>query len=147
MQILYNTHRGAATAACITGLLALVVSSAAGSIGTGVSTPFHLDTTSAGVVSAVTRSKDWIQVSPNPFAVETTVRFTATITGPVSLVISDVSGRRVRALMAAGQADAGVHSAVWDARDDSGSPVPAGVYFVTMQTNDRTGTSRIILVR
>jgi hypothetical protein len=42
--------------------------------------------------------------------------------GPVVVELTDAAGRVVRRLQACGP------EAVWDCRDDSGQPVPAGVY-------------------
>ncbi len=69
---------------------------------------------------------------PNPFRSSTTVRFALPQPGPVDIAVYDLSGRRVRTLLA-GALDAGEQRATWDGRDDSGARVVAGIYFVRLR--------------
>ncbi len=50
---------------------------------------------------------------------------------PIRLAVHDAVGRRVRSF--ALQQDPGAADLSWDARDDAGRPVPAGVYWLTLQ--------------
>jgi hypothetical protein len=68
----------------------------------------------------------------------------------VELRILDVTGRTVRTLAAgaaAGTARAGLHTAVWDGRDEGGLAVAAGVYFVHLRVDGRAWTRKAALVR
>ena len=43
--------------------------------------------------------------------------------------------------------DAGVHQVVWDGRDDAGSRVPSGVYFLKIFTDGLSETKRLVRLR
>jgi hypothetical protein len=87
------------------------------------------------------------QNSPNPFNPRTTITFEAPpVRGEVDLAVYDVSGRRVATLHSGG-CPPGVHSVVWDGRDDLGNRVASGTYFVRMDAPDHTSTRKIILLK
>ena len=67
------------------------------------------------------------QNAPNPFRTTTVVRFDLPARSNVSLVVFDLTGRRVRTL-ASGVLEAGTHSLEWDHRDDQGRAVHPGLY-------------------
>ena len=66
---------------------------------------------------------------PNPFQDSTAVRFALSSPGPVEVIARKPSGLTVRSL-AQVLLPAGYHEVRWNARDDSGNPVPAGPYWV-----------------
>ena len=66
---------------------------------------------------------------PNPFNPVTRISYSLAERGPVSIVVYDVTGRRVRVLVDEVR-DAGPHSLVWDGRGDDGNELASGVYFV-----------------
>lgn len=51
----------------------------------------------------------------------------------VDLVVFDVSGRRVRALLSGRTLEAGEHRFDWDGRDEAGRPAKSGVYFARVR--------------
>ncbi|MDM7916661.1 MAG: FlgD immunoglobulin-like domain containing protein, partial [Candidatus Eisenbacteria bacterium] len=69
-------------------------------------------------------------ISPNPFLSETRIAWRAPVPGAV-VSIHDPSGRRVRVFEVGAAQRSGTR--VWDGKDDSGHPVAAGIYFVTLQ--------------
>ncbi len=75
------------------------------------------------------------QNAPNPFAGATSVRFGLPRAGRAELAIYTVQGRLVRRLVSADLA-AGEHVATWDARDEAGRRVGAGVYYAALRTPD-----------
>ncbi len=85
-------------------------------------------------------------VTPNPFSTTTSIEFQLPVTSVVSLRTYDVSGNLVKTLVN-GRTEAGVKTAVWDGRDNSGRPVPKGVYFVRMDTPEYSATQKLILIR
>lgn len=87
-----------------------------------------------------------VSVQPNPAVAATEVEFATLRSGPVSASVYDVAGRKVRKL-ATDSSAAGVHRLIWDGRDDQNRAVPAGVYFVRIQTPDGTGSSRVMMLR
>ncbi|MEO5988281.1 MAG: FlgD immunoglobulin-like domain containing protein, partial [Candidatus Eisenbacteria bacterium] len=83
--------------------------------------------------------------APNPF--RGTVSFALLLpgAGSVRVDVLDVSGRRVRTLMAE-QATAGSRSLVWDGRDARGASLPAGVYLVRAQSGATVSSRRVVLL-
>ncbi len=85
------------------------------------------------------------QNRPNPFRLQTSIVYTLDRASQASLAVYDISGRVVRTL-ADGIAQAGVHTAVWDGRDDAGRGVPSGIYLLRVRSEAGTQTRKMILV-
>jgi hypothetical protein len=95
---------------------------------------------------------------PNPFNPETTIRFSVTAdmyqrgmprpntTVHVSIDVFNIRGQRVRGVVS-GVFESGVHSVVWDGRDDRGNNVGSGVYFYQMRVGEFVETRRMVLIR
>jgi hypothetical protein len=64
---------------------------------------------------------------PNPFNPTTSIRYDLPNAGKVTMVIYDMMGREVRTLVDINM-DAGFQSATWDATNNFGNRVGAGVY-------------------
>ncbi len=83
---------------------------------------------------------------PNPFVGSTSIAFELPRAGFTELVIFDVAGRLVKRLLAADM-PAGRHATTWDASDESGRRVPAGVYFSRLRSaGGEEGTRRVVYV-
>jgi len=78
---------------------------------------------------------------PNPFNPTTTLSFAIPVDSDVSLLVYNLQGREVAALID-GKLDAGYHSIVWNA--DSYS---SGVYFVKMVAGEYVNTQKLMLVK
>lgn len=83
---------------------------------------------------------------PNPMRGSATVRFAVAMRGPVDVAVYDAAGRRVRALET-GVSAAGRHEVTWDARDDRGHGVAAGLYFVRVRAGAASDSRRIVVAR
>lgn len=83
---------------------------------------------------------------PNPFVGETTMELALAKSGPVTLTIFDLSGRRVRRLVDADVA-AGSKRVAWDGRSDAGARVPNGLYLVRMDAAGIRQVRRVMIVR
>ncbi|HEX7879626.1 MAG TPA: FlgD immunoglobulin-like domain containing protein, partial [Candidatus Eisenbacteria bacterium] len=84
---------------------------------------------------------------PNPFNLSTRIHFVTTRHEPAaSLVVYDIAGRPVRHLFE-GPLGAGAVEMSWDSRDDSGSPVPAGLYFCRLVTASGTQSRKMTVFR
>jgi hypothetical protein len=87
---------------------------------------------------------------PNPFNPRTRIGFD--VPGEVGgarqvrLAIYDVSGRRVRTLVA-GRIETGQHSVVWDGSSDRGSAVVSGVYFARLEVDSFAATRKLVMIR
>jgi hypothetical protein len=84
---------------------------------------------------------------PNPFNPKTSVQYAVTETGPVDLSVFDVSGRLVRTLVSVDSHDAGLHTVHWDGTDESGADVAAGVYFARLTADERSASSKMVLLK
>ncbi len=88
--------------------------------------------------------------SPNPFHHATAISYTVAGAGeaprPVRLDVFDVQGRRVRTLVDDPQAP-GSYTTPWDARNDQGRQVEAGVYFYRLTAGGETLTRKLTVIR
>jgi hypothetical protein len=83
---------------------------------------------------------------PNPFNPATTIRYTVTDRGRVQLNVYDASGKHVVTLLNE-ERSAGSHTVRWGGRDAKGVSVSSGVYFVSLEQNGATSTTKITLLK
>lgn len=82
--------------------------------------------------------------SPNPARGAANLVLSLAASAQVDVSIFDAAGRRVRVL-AHGERAAGRYTLAWDARDERGSRVRSGVYFVRASDGATTRTERLVL--
>lgn len=80
--------------------------------------------------------------SPNPANVVTRLSYSLPASGPVSLEVFGVDGRRITTL-ASGAQVAGTHDVVWTGLDDAGNRVANGLYFVRLQSAGQVQMRRL----
>jgi hypothetical protein len=85
------------------------------------------------------------QNAPNPVVSGTRIAFQLEQAQRVEVGVYDLAGKRVRSLLSRGL-DAGAHSAYWDARDDAGRSVPAGVYYYSLSSGETSATRQLVLM-
>jgi len=83
---------------------------------------------------------------PNPFNPITTLRYDLPEQSHVNIVIYDMLGRQVRTLINQIQ-DAGFKSMTWDANDDRGKPVSAGIYLYQIKAGEFVQTRKMVLLK
>jgi hypothetical protein len=83
---------------------------------------------------------------PNPFNPITSIKFDLPNAGNVKLVIYDMMGREVRTLLN-NKINAGFQSVKWDATNDFGKPVSAGVYIYQIQADGFIQSKKMILLK
>lgn len=83
---------------------------------------------------------------PNPFNPQTSIRFDLSEADQVQLVIYNALGQEVRQLIT-GFLPSGRHVISWDARDNFGRGVSAGVYVYQMRTSKSAITRKMILLK
>ncbi|HET9328679.1 MAG TPA: FlgD immunoglobulin-like domain containing protein [Candidatus Eisenbacteria bacterium] len=98
------------------------------------------DLPAAGRAATLFRSR------PSPFHERTTIQYALPAAGRVEITIHDVAGRRVRTLVNA-LTPAGIHEAVWDARDEFGTPVSPGVFIARLRSGGAVETRRLVLLK
>ena len=83
---------------------------------------------------------------PNPFNPITTLRYDLPENSLVTITIYDMLGRQVKTLINEYQ-DPGYRSIIWDATNDYGKPVSAGMYLYQIEANNFLKTKKMILVK
>ena len=84
---------------------------------------------------------------PSPLRTRATLSFRTLEAGSVDVDLLDLSGRRVRELLRAADAPAGVHHVLIDGRSDRGDRLPSGVYQYRIRAAHRVWTGRLIVTR
>jgi len=87
-----------------------------------------------------------VQNQPNPFATATSIRFAVAQHEELTVSVFDIGGRRIRVL-AAGPFDPGEYTVSWDARDDRGEKVSAGIYFARLEGLGIDETRKMVLLQ
>ena len=87
-----------------------------------------------------------ISAYPNPFNPITTLRYDLPENIRVNIIIYDMLGREVRTLVNQTQ-NAGFKSIIWDATNNYGKPVSAGVYLYQIQVGDFVQTKKMVLLK
>ena len=83
---------------------------------------------------------------PNPFNITTTLRYDLPEQATVNIIIYDLLSRQVRTLVNQTQ-DAGYKSVIWNATNDYGKPVSAGVYLYKIQAGEYIQTKKMVLLK
>ena len=83
---------------------------------------------------------------PNPFNPVTTLRYNFPENGLVNITIYDMLGRQVKTLINQIQ-DVGYRSVIWDATNDYGKPVSAGIYLYQIQAGEYISTKKMVLLK
>jgi hypothetical protein len=82
---------------------------------------------------------------PNPFNPETSIEYELPAESNVRLEVRNISGQLVRVLVDSHQPQ-GRHTVVWNARDNRGKRVSAGVYFYTLLVGEHTAVRKMLLL-
>lgn len=79
---------------------------------------------------------------PNPFTQLTNIEFILPEDSPITLYVSDMTGKRIATLLNHEQKSAGVHTIPFD-----GSAYPAGMYYYTIETKEYSGTRKMPMTK
>lgn len=83
---------------------------------------------------------------PNPFNPSTIIRYNLPYNELVNINIYDVKGTIIKSLINTNQ-EAGNRSIVWDATNNTGQPVSAGLYIYTIQVGGFRQSRKMVLVK
>lgn len=83
---------------------------------------------------------------PNPFISATTLKFRLKTDMKAKLEIYNLKGQRIRSIFA-GELEKGIHSYMWDGRNQYGSAVSSGIYLGYLTTPDGTYTTKLYLTK
>jgi hypothetical protein len=92
--------------------------------------------------SAIALAGPW----PNPARGAARFSLSLARSSTSDVAVLDAAGRHVRTLMT-GTLSAGEHPISWDLADDSGRPLPAGLYFVRAQVGGEVTARRLVVSR
>ena len=82
----------------------------------------------------------------NPFNPVTTLRYNLPEDALISITIYDMMGRQIKTLINSMQA-AGYRSIQWNATNDAGSPMSAGIYSYMIQAGEFRQTKKMVLLK
>ncbi|MBN1542724.1 S8 family serine peptidase [candidate division KSB1 bacterium] len=101
----------------------------------------HVDSTSAGNSTCTGLTPPY----PNPFHQEIVIPYSLGQRGAAELSIYDLLGRHIDRLVQ-GTKNAGCYTKTWNGKDSKGQRLPAGVYFIRLQTTDSDQAQKIVLL-
>ena len=104
--------------------------------------PFAVPTNLLTIIGGVALHENY----PNPFNPTTTLRFDLPEVSDITLIIYNMLGQKVRTFDYQ-NTSAGYHSVTWDATNDLGQPVGAGVYLYQLQTKNFVKTRKMVLLK
>lgn len=103
--------------------------------------PTGIDDEGEGSMPTALRS-----VYPNPFNPMVTVEFDVVRQQHVEMTIYDLRGKRVRTLVNEVR-EPGAHRLIWDGRDNGGSRVATGVYFLRFRSDGNTTYRKLVMLK
>jgi len=83
---------------------------------------------------------------PNPFQGRATISLKAAPPGEYDLAIYNLRGQKVRSFPTQSCSN-GSLSLIWNGEDDSGKPLPSGVYLLRAESGKQRVNSKLILIR
>ncbi len=83
---------------------------------------------------------------PNPFNPTTTLKYELPTDAQVKIMIFDIMGKEVKTLVN-NQQNAGFKSVIWDATNDYGKPVSAGLYLYTIRAGSFRQTKKMVMLK
>ena len=112
---------------------------------------FGINTSGTGVqeytkVSGVPLHTALAALYPNPGIRVMSIRYQLARESRVTLSMYDAAGRVVRTFND-GLKEPGYYTVTWDGRDDIGRKVPAGVYFVKLETADYNKVEKAVILK
>ena len=102
----------------------------------------YLSITDEGIPTEFTLHENY----PNPFNPTTSLRFDLPEVTDATITIFNMLGQKVKTFNM-NDTPAGYHSIKWDATNDYGDPVGAGVYLYQLQTKDFVKTRKMVLLK
>ncbi len=128
------------------GMLEVVAVDADGEMGSWLSDPFVVINGVTDAGRALPRDFDLRLAGRNPLPGAARFELAMPQAGHARVDVFDVRGARVRNLTRQDY-EPGYHGLSWDGRDDAGSPVHSGIYFVKVQAGRFNRTLRLVMVR
>jgi len=88
-----------------------------------------------------------LTVTPNPFNPTAHIIFHTRSNASMTARLFDIRGRRVKTILHGEPMKAGRHDLIFEARDDGGSVLASGVYFLQVSSAEGTRTGRVVVAK
>jgi Tol biopolymer transport system component len=111
---------------------------------TGRDTPVDVSDTDDG--PSIPSAFSLYQNYPNPFNASTVISYETRSVAPVTLEIFNILGQRV-SVRDQEVVEPGRHSFAWDGTDQSGTPVPSGLYLYRVTAGGAQQTRKMVLLK
>lgn len=98
------------------------------------------------IASTIKNNTTGLSAYPNPVSNSTTISFSLWQSQKVFISIYDMNGRLIKTL-ANEQMQQGTHQLIWNARDEKGNAVNAGIYILRLNAGTYTETKKISVIR
>lgn len=79
---------------------------------------------------------------PNPFSNSTEIEYTVDVNGPVSLFVSDITGKKLSTLIENEEKEIGTHRVTFN-----GEGFKSGIYYSTLQVGDKMVTQKMVIAK
>ncbi len=87
-----------------------------------------------------------LQNYPNPFNTSTVINYELKKDCRVELTIYNLSGQKVRILEDRVRSK-GLHSVIWDGKNNQGKEVASGIYFCIIRAGERKEVKKMLLMK
>jgi len=84
---------------------------------------------------------------PNPFNPETTIKYAVNEPGPVTLLVYNGLGAKVRTLLDLPLVEPGTYSIIWNGKGDNGQPLATGIYYYHIRSGEFVLTKSAIMLK
>jgi flagellar hook assembly protein FlgD len=91
-------------------------------------------------------SQEFIKSYPVPFNSVSSIRFGISNENLVKIKVYNSLGKEIKTLLEKNLSP-GEYNIQWEARDIYGGPLPSGIYFISLQTEDVVKTTKTILLK
>jgi hypothetical protein len=106
----------------------------------------HDSTTSVNDDKILPTSLKLYQNYPNPFNPSTNIKFSLDKSEIVSIKVYNILGKEIKLLLKE-NLPPGEHKIQWDGKDNEGSPLPSGIYFIQMKAGEYQQTIKSVLLK
>ncbi|CAN5460066.1 hypothetical protein BH10BAC3_BH10BAC3_17480 [soil metagenome] len=96
-------------------------------------------------LNIATTSSYQFSVAPNPFSNSTIISFSLAQSQKVSVQIFDLAGRLIK-ILANKKMQAGTHQLTWNARDEKGNAVSAGMYLLQVEADNKSEIKKLSVI-
>ena len=110
--------------------------------GTRLGSPTSIENNVESIVEKYNLDQNY----PNPFNPITQISYTIPNQNFVELSIYDIKGSKIRTLVNSTKSS-GKYSVIWNAKNDFGKLLPAGLYFYQLKTSKNVFTKKMLLVK